>query len=66
MKVKYLGEGRGLFLHNLDFKPGVEVEVPEGLTFPSELFEVSKKVESKTDSKPTESSTKVKTKKKSK
>lgn len=65
MKVKYIGEGKGIFLYNKDFKPGVEVEVADDLEFDSSVFEVSKKVETK-ESKPTESSLKPKSKKKSK
>lgn len=61
MKVKYIGEGKGVFLYNINFKPGVEMEVADDLEFNSVDFEVSKeKAEKPVESKSKDSSEKPK------
>lgn len=60
MKVKYIGEGKGVFLYNINFKPGVEMEVADDLEFNSVDFEVSKEKAEKPESKSKDSSEKPK------
>lgn len=60
MKVKYTGSGKGVFLYNINFKPGVEMEVADDLEFNSVDFEVSKKKAEKQVSKSSDSSDKPK------